>query len=405
LMVLSSSKGMMDLMRHVNDSAYFFEVFAEVLKLTNGMGDVSDLVALVESAAGHWSKLYAGNDTAFGGVLWQTEDSWRFEGLGGFDSPTVDTATPLTLLPAVDQETAMMVFAGNSTVESRAIARELIADVVEFLEEMMVRYLGTAASDEDSEMRKELERFRTRQLPAAKVAYEAIFNDIEGALDGQLAVVVDNGPPIHKMPGLPEEMEGRFPLPRVAVMRGVANRGELQEGWKKLEPALKDLWAMVPMDEEVKPGWPEAIDSERDGVRSWFYAFSGITTNDFMPVVTVHDEVLVLASSRNLSESLVSRWKSADRVQAVERGLYFRMNFAPLHETMKSLPAGETDVEDDMEEEDFEDFGAMGMFAFFETLPQRATDLAGGLESLTWRHTPEGARWRSSVELKRRVAE
>ncbi len=397
LLVASAGQGMIQAMRALNESSRTLKTLAETLGLVTGLGDLQDIIVLAEDAAATYEKLNQGNDTAFGCVLWEEEGNWRFEALGGHESTSLDANLPLALLPAAPAD-AMLVFGMRADPETSRVASELLADLIEIADGIVSRLATSEAlqqSDMDLDLDFDLAWLNKEVLPPVKRAALALVSDIGGSLGHETLFVIDRGEPIHKLPGLPPEFEGVAPLPRAAMAWKIADSDRLDSGWRTLEPALRELWELYPMHEDTKPGWPEPLDIEEEGSRSWLYPFSGITTNDFIPVATRSEQHLVLATSRNLASDLTTGLAGAPPEAATERGLYFQLRFDALHEAITLwLDAANAGGDPLMPDPGGLFIDAGEVLGFYDRLEK--------FETMTLRHFPQGTKWRTSFEINRR---
>lgn len=395
LLVATAGKNIIEGLRAANDSSRTLNTLAETLGLVTGLGDLQDIIVLAEDAATAYEKLNQGNDSAFGSVLWEDEGTWRFEALGGYENTMLDANLPLTLLPAAPDD-AMLVLGLRADPETSRVVSELLADLIEIADGIVSR-LATSKTVEQSELDLDFDLawMHEKLLPPAKSAALALISDIDGSLGYETLFVIDRGEPIHKLPGLPAEFEGAAPLPRVAMAWEITDSDRLDSGWRTLEPALRELWDLIPLDEDTKPGWPEPLDIGETGSRSWLYPFSGITTNDFIPVATRSEQHLVLASSRNLAAALTAGLAETPAEVGTERGLYFQLRFDVLHEALSQWLEAANAGEDPLIS------GPGGLFidsnevfGFFDRLEN--------FETMTLRHFPQGDNWRTSFEIKGR---
>ncbi|WP_411847128.1 hypothetical protein AAFN60_06710 [Roseibacillus persicicus] len=128
------------------------------------------------------------------------------------------------------------------------------------------------------------------------------------------------------VPGVPEEIVQEGLAPRISIVSSVKDRAKLGESWKQVEGAASNLLKTV--SEKVGENIPmqKPMSSQTDGLKTWFFPFP-MQTDDFVPSVTLDDEVMVMSTSK---ERAVALAKAAKKRGSGKTGIVVEMRFDPL---------------------------------------------------------------------------
>ena len=394
-LVLMAAEEVNKSFRVSTDYTWLSDVVTGVLGEIKTMGDMRDVIALVEKAAKTLGELSQGTDTAFCGAGW-FENGIRFEGLGGADSPDLDASVPLAFANALDSEDTLLALHTRGDKAYSAKAVDLLEDLAEISYELAHRYFNSEAM-KDADMVEPFALFRDKMLPHVTALWKATRGKIGGAVDAESALIMDLGAPIPKFPGLPEPLtQGR--VPRVAVLRPVVNRALITEGWQEMEPALKGLLAALPMPEESKINLPDPTISEKEslGLKTFSYPITGLTNDDFLPAASISDKYFFLSTSKNFSEMLAAKLAAAPADANAPRGLVLKMRFGPLTKTAIEW----LDLVKNNADTVFPDESARSEFLSEEATIREVIDAVSTMDSMSLRRFPEGNQWRTSIHFK-----
>ena len=394
-LVLMSAEEVNKSFRVSTDYTWLSDVATGVLGEIKVLGDLRDVIALVEKAAKGLGEISQGTDTAFCGAGW-FENGIRFEGLGGADSPDLDASVPLAFANALDSEDTLLAMHTRTDKVYSAKAMDLLEDLAEIGYELAHRYAESEVA-KDEEMAEPFALFRDKMLPHVTALWKATRGKIGGAVDSENAIIMDLGAPIPKWPGLPEALtKGR--VPRVAIVRPVVNRALITEGWQEMEPALKGLLAALPMPEDSKINLPDPTISEKEslGLKTFSYPITGFTNDDFLPSASISDKYFFLSTSKNFSEMLAGKLAAAPADANAPRGLLLKMRFGPLTKTAIEW----LDLVKDNADSVFPDESARAEFLSEEETIREVIDTLSAMDSMTLRRYPEGNQWRTSIHFK-----
>lgn len=395
-LVLMSAEEVNKSFRVSTDYSWLSDVLTGVLGEIKTMGDMRDVIALVEKAVKTLGELSQGTDTAFCGAGW-FENGIRFEALGGADSPDLDASVPLAFANALESEDTLLAMHTRTDKNYSAKAMDLLEDVAEIGYELGHRFAESEAGKE-AEMAEPFALFRDKMLPHVTALWKATRGKIGGAVDSESALIMDMGAPIPNFPGLPEALaNGR--IPRMAILRPVVNRALIAEGWQEMEPALKGLLAALPMPEDSKINLPDPTISEKEslGLKTFSYPITGFTNDDFLPSASISDKYFFLSTSKNYSEMLAAKLAAAAPPDAAApRGLVLKMRFGPLTKTALEW----LDLVKNNAESVFPDESARSEFLSEEVTIREVIDAVSTMDSMSLRRFPEGSQWRTSIHFK-----
>lgn len=370
-------------------------VFTEVLGEIKTMGDLRDVIALVEKAGKTLGELAQGTDTAFCGAGW-FENGIRFEALGGADSRDIDATVPLAFANALDSEDTVLALHTRADKAYNEKAMNLLEDLAEIVYELGHRYAESEPGKE-ADMAEQFTLFRDKMLPHVTALWKATRGKIGGGVDEESALIMDLGAPIPKFPGLPEALtKGR--VPRLAIVRPVLNRALITEGWKEMEPALKGLLAAIPMPEDTKINLPDPSVSEKEslGLKTFSFPVSGFTNDDFLPAASISDKYFVVGTSKNFAETIVGKLSAAPAAPDAPRGLLMKVRFDPLTKAVIEW----VDLAKNNATTVFPDDSSREEFLSKEKTIREVIDAVSTMDSMTLRRFPEGSQWRTSIHFK-----
>ncbi|MFM7181368.1 MAG: hypothetical protein ACKO2G_07895 [Verrucomicrobiales bacterium] len=377
------------------DYSWLSDMATGVLGEIKSMGDLRDVIALVEKAGKTLTELARGTDTAFCGAGW-FENGVRFEGLGGADSPDLDASVPLAFANALDSEDTMLAIHTRADKNYTSKVVDLLEDLAEIGYELGHRYAESEPGKEAG-MAEQFTLFRDKMLPHVTALWKAARGKIGGAVDSESAFVMDMGAPIPKFPGLPEALtKGR--VPRMALLRPVVNRALITEGWKEMEPAIKGMLAALPMPEDSRINLPDPSISEKEslGLKTFSYPVSGFTNDDFLPSASISEKYFFLSTSKNFSEMLAGKLAAAKPDANAPRGLVLKMRFDPLTKTALEW----LDLAKNNASTVFPDDSSREEFLSEENTIREVIDTVSTMDSMTLRRFPEGSQWRTSIHFK-----
>jgi hypothetical protein len=247
------------------------------------------------------------------------------ESIGGYTTDTVDSRAVSQFANTAPADAAMVI----SSVANPAYRPDSIAMMETLFEGVEVGVQAWAESSGDSSA---LEQFGAmKELVGANLEkiWEILKGDYLDGLGSQGGVIVDlKGGMPKGIPGLPNVLQNEGKVPRIAVAADVADRAKLAAAWEALVPELNEAFLKIPGQE---PGSelqvPDVITDESDGLVTHYMSFP-FFTNDFLPSLSLNDEVLILGTSKQFAQGLAAAAKTGG---GEIRGTYMMINFAEFH--------------------------------------------------------------------------
>jgi len=183
-------------------------------------------------------------------------------------------------------------------------------------------------------------------------------------------------------------------LPRIAMFNSVNERKLLTEAWEEMVPLLNDIAKGIP---DQEPGQefevPDPLSSDGKNVKTHFFGLPFVS-NDFLPSLSISDELFFLSTSKNYTEELAARIAAGDGPKLT--GAVMHLRFSPLHAyavqwlDLVLANSGAFFAGNEFAEEDFKDNSGD---------IRKALDLFKGIKGLSF-HRYLDKRWRSDWHLE-----
>jgi hypothetical protein len=157
--------------------------------------------------------------------------------------------------------------------------------------------------------------------------------------------------------GVEEEVVKNGRIPRVALVWPVVKREALSESWDIWQGALTNLFGIIAESIDQPIPFPDTMTAEKNDLRTYFFPFP-FASDDFLPSVSISDDLFILGSSKTLSEKLYEASLNAKGGEE-EAGLWVEVDadalwgfcgiWLDVYE--KSKAAGDEIEEDDLKRE------------------------------------------------------
>lgn len=293
------------------------------------LGDTQDIEALLGSIADQGEKLAGMFNAADLGYVVFIEDGVKIEGFGGSNMPAVDFESKHSLTALGGGENTLL-FANWSCNETY---NENVLDYVDSLGE--TTYLLTkrvAALDIDDgdfrEFKEGVDTFDKSFRSDAIELWKALRGDLAAGLGGETALVVDMNGALPKVPNVPDVVLKEGKMPRISYVSKVADRAKLQSSWTRVNSSAENILKTISemAGEEIPMQVP--MSSEKDGLKTWFVPIP-FQNDDFVPSVSVSDELFFVSTSKTFSEGLAERFKAGS--DAERKGVWLHVDFNVLN--------------------------------------------------------------------------
>lgn len=368
--------------------------FSEGLSEAGSLGDTQDVEALLDSLGEQGEKLasmFSGTNSGYVAFL---EDGLKVEAFGGSNQPALDFGKSHTLAPMAGGK-GNLLFANWTSNEAY---NEKVFEYLDTLGE--TAYLMTkrvAALDiEDRDFQKfqqSLDVFDKSFKNDALGIWKALRGDLADGLGAEAALVVDINGSLPKVPNVPAVVLEEGKIPRISYVSKVADRAKLQASWKGLNSSIENILKTVSdiLGGEVPMQVP--MSSEKNDLKTWFVPIP-FQNDDFVPSVSVSDELFLASTSKTFSESLAERFKKGGGES--RKGAWLRVDFKVFHQYARQW----LDLVEDNADELIPSDSVRADFDANKPMIKKAMEAFSSLEELTFHTRAEGGRTRVSMHLK-----
>lgn len=358
------------------------------------LGDTGDIEALLGSITDQGKELAGMFSAADLGYVAYIEDGLKAEGFGGGNMPSIDFDSKHSLA-SLEGGDKTLLFANWTSNEAY---NEKVMEYVDSIGE--TAYLLTkrvAALDIDDgdfrDFRQGVEMFDKSFRSDAVELWKALRGDLAEGLGGESALVVDMNGALPKVPNVPDVILKEGKMPRISYVSTVSDRSKLRSSWTRINSSAENILKTISemAGEEIPMQVP--MSSEKDGLKTWFVPIP-FQNDDFVPSVSVSDELFFASTSKTFSEGLAERFKSGNGVD--RRGAWLHVDFKQLGGFAKEWL--------DLVEKNLGDIvpGESAQADFRENKPmiEKALKAFSTLDSLTLHTRREAGRTRVSLHLK-----
>lgn len=283
----------------------FFEGAVDGLKgsqLKRGEGIVKALSEFNE----HWKARRSGEAHEHIGTI-LVGDEVRIETRGGWVGAGVDLKTPLKFARAFSalEKTPFVRAHWKTKTEHIAHGHKQVDAGMRFLklvgEEVMDAFSENVDGDDDDA--NKFKRWKRDLSKGLEDIWKGYRDQFSKAFGEESAFVMDLDGAMIPAVGVDEELVENGKIPRAAFVRPVVKREALSESWDVWQGALTNLFGIVAESLDQPIPFPDTMTAEKDDLRTYFFPFP-FASDDFLPSVSVSDDLFILGSSKTLSEDL-----------------------------------------------------------------------------------------------------
>ena len=285
----------------------FFEGALEGLKDT-ALERGAEIMKSLGEFNRHWKARRSGTAHEWVGTV-LGGDEIRVESRGGWVSAGVDLETPLRFTKAFSglekapfirahwKKKAAYLDHGHKQVEAGMRFLKLVgAEVMDAFAEVAPDPDGDKPGDQFQRWKRDL----TRGLGDIWKGYRDHFSKAFGE---ESAFVMDLEGEMVPAVGVEEEVVKNGRIPRVALVWPVVKREALSESWDIWQGALTNLFGIIAESIDQPIPFPDTMTAEKNDLRTYFFPFP-FASDDFLPSVSISDDLFILGSSKTLSENL-----------------------------------------------------------------------------------------------------
>jgi len=364
------------------------------LGAASSLGDTQDVEVLLDSLEKQGSKLASMCTTADAGFVAFLEDGIKAEVYGGSNIASLDLTKSHTL-SSLESGEGTVLFA--NWVNDKAY-NEKVLDYVDTLGEtsylVAKRISALDIDDNDFDQFKEgIDEFDRSFRSDALELWKALRVDLNAGLGSEAALVIDLNGALPKVPNVPATVLKEGKMPRIGYVNTVDDRSKLQASWKRINTSVEKILKTVSKMAGQEIPMQDMMSSEKNGLTTWWTAIP-FTGNDFLPCVSVSDELFMASTSKTFSEGLATQVKKGGGES--RKGAWLRVDFKELNQYGDQwLELVSKNAEDIIPSE-----SAREDFETNKPMIQKALKAFGSLEEMTMHTRNEGGRTRISFHLK-----
>lgn len=323
------------------------------------------------------------------------EDSgWHLESRGGWPDPDLDYTTPLRMTDAaVAQKPAIRAH----WIQNRG-RNDLEWKRLEIYGHLIDSVIGELNASENPLMAMVPEGTLDRITTEITGLNHAYRNEFRAGIGDEVTMIADFQGEVPPIPGISEETVKSAKAPRFLVARPVRDRAMLSASGKSFVQSWRSLtaWASEQSGENLPLIVPQSIES--GGLITWYPPLPFIG-GDFMPGITLNDELWMFGTSRSMAGGFSKSMASSG--SGGETGMIVEIDFAPVRDWATDLyqrnEAGAKALAADAPEE-------MAELANQENL-ERANAAIRRLQGLSYRHWMADGKPRTSLHVRTGPAE
>lgn len=280
------------------DSGPYWNAIAQSLPTAND--ESRAIQELLEGIAGTEHQLAERQTSAWSGIV-VLEEGLRFESRGGWANPGIDYTTPLQLTEAAN--------ATNPAIRAHWIQNRSRNN----LEWSRIEQFGSliqlgfdAFQDSDYSQSMEVPEEMANQLMGLVEHLNSSYrDDFRNGIGDEQAFVLDFHGMTPPIPGIPEDIVSELELPRFLYARPVTDREKLAVSSENFVKGSHEVITMATeaIDFQLPLLEPQLIESNE--LDTWYYPLP-ISGGDFIPGVSINDQLWMVGTSRSMAKSFAS---------------------------------------------------------------------------------------------------
>ncbi|MGJ8677426.1 MAG: hypothetical protein ACSHX0_07905 [Akkermansiaceae bacterium] len=300
------------------------------------MGDLRDVEALLEHLTEQGKALVNMFSSSDQSVVSYIEDGVKVESFGGSNVPSIDfTAThKLSSLEGAAEGTVLFAnWTSNEAYNTKV--KEYIDTLMEATYMLSSRIAGLAIDVPDFAQFQGGQMMFDQMIRKDLVELsDALRGDMSEGVGAEGAFIIDLNGKLPRVPGLPDQIIEEGKMPRVAFVSTVADRSKLQSAWKRTNVVIENLLSTATKMTGKNIPMQVPMSSEKDGLKTWFVPIP-FQNDDFVPSVSVSDELFFVSTSKLYSESLTERVQAGGGES--RKGAYMHVDFNLLNQYIGDL--------------------------------------------------------------------
>lgn len=360
----------------------------------SSLGDTQDVEVLLESLANQGTalaKLFTVQDAGYVVML---DQGLKVEVYGGPAHPALNMTQTHSLAPLAGGDSTVL-FA--NWVSDKSYNEKLMEYIDTLGETSYLVAQRVVALDLDNSEIKDFRQgvglFEQKFRKDALEMWGALRGDLASGLGAETALVVDLNGSFPKIPDVPATILKEGKMPRISYVSTVDDRSKLQSSWSKINDSAESM--LKTFSEMAGTEYPMQLpmSSEKNDLKTWFIPFP-IQNDDFVPSISVSDELFFASTSKLFSEGLAEKFTQGGG--DARHGAWLRVDFKLLNQYAGQWLKLVSDHADEVipSESIREDFVTN------KPLIEKALQAFDGLDDMTLHTRNEGGRTRASFHLK-----
>lgn len=258
------------------------------------------------------------------------DNGWRYESRGGWPDPTLDYETPLAMTGAALATKPAIRAQWIQNRDRKDLEWKRITSYCALLDSAFSEMQG----HENPMMAMIPPDTFSRAVTEIRAINRGYREEFRAGIGDEVALVADFQGEVPAVPGISEETVKNGRAPRFVYARPVTDRTKLDAAGKSYGQSWRSLtgWASEGSGENLPLILPQSLES--GGLVTWYPPLPFIG-GDFVPGVTMNDDVWMLGTSRSMAGEFSRYVKTPDG--GGETGMIVEIEFAPIREWFRDV--------------------------------------------------------------------
>ena len=297
------------------------------LSESEGFGDTRDLEVLLDLLAKQEKELLALTKYYNAGLVAYREDGLKIEGFGGTNGAGAKLDVPHTYGSLAKRDNVLMFANWISDEDYSAKSLKYLDTIGETVYLGAKRFSKLEIEDGDmEEFQQGFGIFEEKIKPDLLELWKAISTDLGKGLGGEGAIIVDLAGGLPTVPGIPQVIADIGKAPRIGLVKPVADRESIGTSWKRINTSMEGLLKTVSEMGELEIPMQKPMSSEKDDLKTWFFASIPFQTDDFVLSVSIDDDNFYASTSKSFVQEISASLAEANP-DPVRMGGYLTFDF------------------------------------------------------------------------------
>lgn len=323
-LLLSPAKGFSDLGEDPQGFASWAIGLQEGLADTDAFGDTRDVQTLLGHVAKLDKKLFGMYEYVDGGGVGYVEDGFKMETHGISNTPAIDSSEPHAFANLGEDESVVLFSNSRANEEFTKTLLELLNALGEtaYVAARQAASLEIDSSDFQG-FQMGFGMFDQMASKDLLQIWSALTGEFAAGTGSESALVIDLKGTLPTVP-LPEPIAKEGRIPRITYVTPIRDRAQLSAAWTKIEGSLANILKTVEMGGGPPIPMQELIETESNGIKSFFYPIP-MTTKNARPIAATSAKNFYLSTSPTSVNEIEAAAKKA--AGPLRYGSFTRVNF------------------------------------------------------------------------------